>query len=149
MQDKTISVLTEKEMKFANDLQMIGLDRNTAKVMTYLCMVGPATSRQLELAADMRQPDVSRGLKLLKPYTKTSNKGRQILFSIENPTAAISGYLEQMMDARKSQDEASARVSKVIEKCVGSKKANAKASKGSKGSKKSEKNEDSEVTLDV
>ncbi len=148
MQDKTISVLTDQEMKFTNDLQTIGFDRNTAKVMTYLCMVGPVTSRKLEMAADMRQPDVSRGLKLLKPFIKTSNEGRQILFSIEKPTEAINEYVKQMMDTRKSQDEATDRINKVINRRV-SKKSTAKASKNSKGSKKVSNVDDDEVTLEV
>lgn len=149
MQDKTISVLTEQEMKFTNDLQAIGFDRNTAKVMTYLCMVGPVTSRKLEMAADMRQPDVSRGLKLLKPYIKTSNEGRQILFSIEKPTEAIDRYVKQMMDTRKAQDAAIDRVNKIIDRRA-SKKSTAKASKDSSGSKKKRKvDDDDEVTLEV
>lgn len=143
MQDKTISVLTEKEMQFASDLQLLGMDRNTAKVLTYLCLVGPATSRQLEMAADMRQPDVSRGLKLLRPNTKTSSEGRQLLFTIENPMKSIDAYFNRMMAKREEQDNAYARL---VEKCKTKTKNSASPIKKSK---KSKKTEDPEVTLDV
>jgi len=143
MQDKTISVLTEKEMQFASDLQLLGMDKNTAKVLTYLCLVGPATSRQLEMAADMRQPDVSRGLKSLRPSTKTSNQGRQILFTIENPIKAIDVYFKRMMAERKEQDDAYVRL---VDKCKTKTKNSASSTKKSN---KSKKTEDPEVTLDV
>lgn len=146
MQDKTISVLTDKEMQFASDLKLLGMDKNTAKVLTYLCLVGPATSRQLELAVDMRQPDVSRGLKVLRPYIKTSNEGRQVLVTISNAKAAVDGSVKQMMNARKVQDEAVSRVQKILDKQP---KKSAKESKSSKKLTKSKKTEDPEVTLDV
>ena len=45
--------------EFASILMKIGLKRNVAKVLTYLAGVPEATSREIEIGSDLRQPEVS------------------------------------------------------------------------------------------
>lgn len=141
MQDKTISVLTDKENQFAEDLKLLGVDTKTAKVLTYLCLVGPATSRELELSADMRQPDVSRGIKNIKSFIKTDNDGRHLRFSMSSPDVAITSFHERVMKLRAEQDAAYERIQKAMSKKV------PKSKKTSKKSKPIVEDDDEELTL--
>lgn len=140
MQDKIISVLTDKENQFTEDLKLLGVDTKTAKVMTYLCLVGPATSRELELSADMRQPDVSRGIKSIRDFVKTDNDGRHLRFSMSKPDVAITSAYDKILKVRAEQDAAYERIQKAMKKP-------AKASKKAAKKPKVVEDDDEELTL--
>ena len=49
----------EKDLEFVNGLQGLGVNRNVAKLITYLKDVEEGSSRDIEMATGMRQPEVS------------------------------------------------------------------------------------------
>ena len=65
MLTQTIQLFTEKEEEFVNLLVKIGMRKNIAKMLVYLANVKDATSREIERGADLRQPEVSTGIKYL------------------------------------------------------------------------------------
>jgi len=52
--------------EFASILMKIGLKRNVAKVLTYLAGVEEATSREIEMGSDLRQPEVSIAMREIR-----------------------------------------------------------------------------------
>ncbi|NPV61208.1 MAG: ArsR family transcriptional regulator [Methanotrichaceae archaeon] len=61
----------------------IGLKRNVAKVLTYLAGVEEATSREIEMGSDLRQPEVSIAMREIRKLDwiterdeKSPGKGR-------------------------------------------------------------------------
>ena len=52
--------------EFASILMKIGLKRNVAKVLTYLAGVPEATSREIEIGSDLRQPEVSIAMREIR-----------------------------------------------------------------------------------
>lgn len=149
MQDKTISVLTDNEQQFAKDLQLLGADTKTSKVLTYLSLVGPATSRELELSADMRQPDVSRGIKNIREFIKTETDDRHLKFIIVDPDAAIGSIYDALMERRKAEDAAYERIQKALNKSKPAKVATKPAKAKAKKSKKPAVDDDEDLTLQV
>ena len=49
----------EIDMEFIEGLQNLGVNRNVAKLITYLKDVEEGSSRDIEMATGMRQPEVS------------------------------------------------------------------------------------------
>ena len=52
--------------EFASILMKVGLKRNVAKVLTYLAGVAEATSREIEIGSDLRQPEVSIAMREIR-----------------------------------------------------------------------------------
>lgn len=52
--------------EFASMLMKVGLKRNVAKVLTYLAGVAEATSREIEIGSDLRQPEVSIAMREIR-----------------------------------------------------------------------------------
>lgn len=65
MIEKTIQVFTEKEEEFLDLLVRIGTQKTIAKTLVYLTKMKEATTRNIELGADLRQPEVSVAMKYL------------------------------------------------------------------------------------
>jgi len=83
MIEKTIQVFTEKEEEFVNRLVRIGTQKTIAKALVYFAKMKEATSRNIELGADLRQPEVSVAMKYLtgkgwikRHEVRLVNKGR-------------------------------------------------------------------------
>ena len=55
----TINVPDEKDMEFIDGLQNLGINRNVAKLITYLKDVEECSTREIEMATSLRQPEVS------------------------------------------------------------------------------------------
>ncbi len=68
MQDRKIEVFTEEDEQIVNQLRAIGMTRKAAKVLTYLMQKGAGAARDIEISADLRQPEVSVGLKELSTW---------------------------------------------------------------------------------
>jgi predicted transcriptional regulator len=58
--------LNVEREEFASILMKIGLKRNVAKVLTYLAGVEEATSREIEMGSDLRQPEVSIAMREIR-----------------------------------------------------------------------------------
>ena len=68
MLTQTIQLFTENEEEFVNLLIKIGMRNNIAKMLVYLANTKGATSREIERGADLRQPEVSTGIKYLATH---------------------------------------------------------------------------------
>jgi predicted transcriptional regulator len=80
-----VDELTEKDEKIVKLLSETGLNKNIAKVVVFLSRTGEAISRDIERAANLRQPEVSLAMKELKEWgwvkereLKKKGKGRPL-----------------------------------------------------------------------
>ncbi|NPV62148.1 MAG: ArsR family transcriptional regulator [Methanotrichaceae archaeon] len=85
MRDVAIEVVGERDMEFVETLRSIGAHRNVAKIITYLKDVESASSRDIERATDLRQPEVSIAMRTLRENgwieeadVKGNGKGRPL-----------------------------------------------------------------------
>jgi len=104
--------------EFASILMKVGLKRNVAKVLTYLAGVAEATSREIEIGSDLRQPEVSIAMREIRKLEwiverdeKNPGKGRPYrIYKLNRSLPEIVNYLE----SEKSKE--SERVMRQIEK---------------------------------
>ena len=88
--------------EFASILMTIGLKRNVAKVLTYLAGVEEATSREIEIGSDLRQPEVSIAMREIRKLDwiserdeKNPGKGRPYrIYKLNKNLQEIIEYLE-------------------------------------------------------
>ena len=88
--------------EFASILMKVGLKRNVAKVLTYLAGVAEATSREIEIGSDLRQPEVSIAMREIRKLDwiserdeKNPGKGRPYrIYKLNRSLPEIIGYLE-------------------------------------------------------
>jgi len=66
MKASTVKTLDDRDREFAETLREVGVQQNVAAIITYLMNVDKATSREIEIATDLRQPEVSIGAKTLR-----------------------------------------------------------------------------------
>ncbi|KUK44177.1 MAG: ArsR family transcriptional regulator [Methanothrix sp.] len=59
MSEGVAEVLDDSDQEFAELLYNLGVQRNVAKVITYLAIAGEATSKDIERWTGLRQPEVS------------------------------------------------------------------------------------------
>jgi predicted transcriptional regulator len=113
MIEKTIQLYTEKEEEFVNLLVRIGTRKSVAKTLMFLAKMKEATSRAIELGADLRQPEVSVAMKYLSDKgwvdcreVSPEKKGRPIKIWILNVP------VEKILDtiSNEKQDELKARM---------------------------------------
>jgi len=96
----------------------VGLKRNVARVLTYLAGVTEATSREIEIGSDLRQPEVSIAMREIRKLEwiverdeKNPGKGRPYrIYKLNKSLPEIVDYLE----GEKSKE--SERVMRQIEK---------------------------------
>lgn len=104
--------------EFASILIKIGLKRNVAKVLTYLAGVPEATSREIEIGSDLRQPEVSIAMREIRRLEwvrerdeRNPGKGRPYrIYKLNRSLPDIVQYLESE-NAKEAE-----RVMKQIEK---------------------------------
>ena len=104
--------------EFASILMKVGLKRNVAKVLTYLSAVAEATSREIEIGSDLRQPEVSIAMREIRKLDwiverdeKNPGKGRPYrIYRLNRSLPEIVEFLEQ----EKSKE--SERIMRQIEK---------------------------------
>jgi predicted transcriptional regulator len=59
-------VADEKDLEFIDGLQNLGVNRNVAMLITFLKCVENVTTRDIEMATDLRQPEVSIAMRTLR-----------------------------------------------------------------------------------
>ncbi|HNX08854.1 MAG TPA: ArsR family transcriptional regulator [Methanothrix sp.] len=104
--------------EFASILMKVGLKRNVAKVLTYLSGVAEATSREIEMGSDLRQPEVSIAMREIRKLDwieerdeKNPGKGRPYrIYRLNKSLPEIIDFLE------KEKSEESERIMRQIEK---------------------------------
>ena len=104
--------------EFASILIQIGLKRNVAKVLTYLAAVTEATSREIEIGSDLRQPEVSIAMReirrldwVMERDEKNPGKGRP--YRIYRLNKSLSEIVETLEEQNSRESE---RIMKQIER---------------------------------
>ncbi len=103
MKDSTIKALDETDLQMAETLMELGMSRSVARLIAYLANVKDASSKEIEAGTDLRQPEVSIGMRTLrdncwvKEYErKILNRGRPMkIYSLSTSLNNIIGDLEE------------------------------------------------------
>ena len=76
-------MLDDKDREFIEALRSLDVPRNVAVIITYLANTSEATSREIEIGTDLRQPEVSIAMRTLRQNNwvaehelKVEGKGR-------------------------------------------------------------------------
>ena len=102
MIESTLRVLDDEDHEFAEILRSLGMQRNTAILITYLASAGEVTSREIELGAGLRQPGVSIAMRDLRGENwvserevKNGGKGRpSLVYTLAKPIEDIIKHIE-------------------------------------------------------
>lgn len=98
-----MKVLDEKDNEFVDLLSAVGIPKNMSRALILINNNKEATSRDIELGATLRQPEVSiatkemlrRGWINVSETKSESNKGRpKMIYTIAMPIAAIVDAIE-------------------------------------------------------
>ena len=116
--DVTINVADEKDLEFMQGLQNLGVNRNVARLLTYLKDMKERSSRDIEVATGLRQPEVSIAMQTLRERDwlteheiKSNGKGRPLkIYALRATIDEIINYWE----AEKSRE--AARFSEAIQR---------------------------------
>jgi predicted transcriptional regulator len=128
MRDKSMPVFDQNEEVIASLLSNIGLKRNLAKALVYLAYVTESVSREIELGAGLRQPEVSIAMRELRERgwieeweQKKEGKGRPLkCYRLSTPLCDIIDSLEDVKRQEAQQDEESIAMLKTLSSSVGS-----------------------------
>ncbi|NYT10855.1 MAG: ArsR family transcriptional regulator [Methanosarcinales archaeon] len=66
MREGVVEVLSDDNLEFVHLLASLGVQRNVAKLITYLAVAGESTSREIERGTGLRQPEVSIAMRTLR-----------------------------------------------------------------------------------
>ncbi|AET63804.1 hypothetical protein [Methanothrix harundinacea] len=66
MRQFSVKVLDDDDREFVEVLRDLGIPRNVASMITYLANVQEATSREIEIGSNLRQPEVSIAMRALR-----------------------------------------------------------------------------------
>lgn len=66
MKESTVKILDDKDMEFVETLRSLDVPRNVATLITFLANVEEASSREIEMGSDLRQPEVSIAMRTLR-----------------------------------------------------------------------------------
>ena len=66
IRDVTIKIADETDLEFVQGLESLGMNRNVAGLITYLKEVKEGSSRDIETATGLRQPEVSIAMRTLR-----------------------------------------------------------------------------------
>jgi predicted transcriptional regulator len=107
MKQSTIKVLDEKDLEIIEALRSVDVPRNAATLITFLANVSEANSREIEMATDLRQPEVSMAMRTLRNNNwveerevKTEGKGRPMkIYTLSVPIEEIIKHYENMKNS--------------------------------------------------
>jgi len=101
MKNQSVKVFDIADDEFADTLIGLGLKRNVAKTLTFLRNGEKVTSRDIEIASDLRQPEVSTAMRELHNHNwviirevKKPGKGRPFkLYQLDKNINTIIDHL--------------------------------------------------------
>lgn len=112
MKSSEVKVFDDKDLEFIEVLRNLNISRNVASTLAYLANVKEATSKDLELGSELRQPEVSIAMRELRDYgwldereIKKEGKGRPMkVYKLAVPMNRIVSHLEEktMMEAERT-----------------------------------------------
>lgn len=119
MREGVAKVLDDDDHEFVDLLHSLGVQRNVAKVITYLAVAGESTSREIELGSDLRQPEVSIAMRTLRRENwvrewevKSGGNGRPSkVYALSTPLDEIIGSIED--EKQKKSAEAMESIQKL------------------------------------
>ena len=96
-------MLDEKDLEFIYALQSLNVQRNVARLISYLANTNEATSREIEMGTNLRQPEVSMGMRTLRQNNwvnerdvKAAGKGRPMkVYKLGVPIEEIIQHYEE------------------------------------------------------
>ena len=105
-------MLDEKDLEFVGALRSINVPRNVATLITYLKNTNEATSREIEIGTDLRQPEVSIGIRALRNINwieerdvKVGGKGRPMkVYKLGVPIGEIIKHYEDVKNSEATQN---------------------------------------------
>ncbi|MGC9514258.1 ArsR family transcriptional regulator [Methanocrinis sp.] len=111
MKESTVKVLDDKDLEFAETLRSLGVQRNVAILITYLANVDEASSRDIEMGSNLRQPEVSIAMRALRENNWVSEKevrrggkGRPMkVYSLLTPIDEIIKHFEEEKQQESAQ----------------------------------------------
>ena len=103
MRESTVKILDDKDMEFVEALRSLSVSRNVATLITFLANVDEASSREIEMGSDLRQPEVSIAMRSLRGNNwieereiKREGKGRPMkVYSLRASIDEIIKFYEQ------------------------------------------------------
>jgi len=103
MKSSEVRVFDDNDLEFIDILRNLNLSRNVASTLAYLSNVDEATSKDLELGSQLRQPEVSIAMRELRTFgwlgereVKKEGKGRPMkVYKLAVPMSEIVEYLEK------------------------------------------------------
>ena len=106
-----IKVADEKDLEFAQGLESLGMNRNVAGLITYLKEVKEGSSRDIETATGLRQPEVSIAMRTMRQNNwieerdvKVGGKGRPMkIYKLGVPIEEIIKHCEEMKNSESAQ----------------------------------------------
>ena len=103
MKHTAIKVLDERDLEFIEALRNLNVPRNVATLITFLSNASEATSREVEMGTNLRQPEVSIAMRTLRQNNwveehdiKKEGKGRPMkVYKIGVPIDSIIQHYEE------------------------------------------------------
>jgi len=103
IRDVTIKITDEKDLDFMQDLESLGMKRTVASVITFLKDMKERSSREIETATGLRQPEVSIAMRTLRERgwlaeheIKNIGKGRPLkIYALRATIDEIINYCEE------------------------------------------------------
>ena len=103
MKHTDIKVLDERDMEFIEALRSLDVPRNVAMLITFLANVSEASSREIEIATGMRQPEASTAMHTLRQNNwaterevQTERKGLPMkIYTLSVPLNMIIQHFEE------------------------------------------------------
>ena len=103
MKHTAIKVLDENDLEFIEALRNLKVPRNVATLITFLANASEATSREVEMGTNLRQPEVSIAMRTLRQNNwveeqdiKKEGKGRPMkIYKIGVPIDSIINHYEE------------------------------------------------------
>jgi predicted transcriptional regulator len=103
MKHTAIKVLDDKDLEFIEALRNLKVPRNVATLITFLANASEATSREVEMGTNLRQPEVSIAMRTLRQNKwveereiKAEGKGRPMkVYKLGVPIDSIIQHYEE------------------------------------------------------
>jgi len=118
MKQFSVKILDDTDREFVEVLRDLGIPRNVASMITFLANVGEATSREIEIGSNLRQPEVSIAMRTLRAHNwveereiKKDGKGRPM--KVYRLTISMTGIIKHFEDEKRKE---STRTMESIEK---------------------------------
>ena len=118
IRDVTIKVADQKDLEFVQRLQSLSINRNVARVITYLKNANEGSTKDIEVATGLRQSEVSIAMQTLRERNwlteheiKSNGKGRPSkIYALRATINEIINYYE------KEKTQEAARTSEAIQR---------------------------------